>query len=171
MAKQTGEIIIEGTIDGITFYKMEGKGYARKKSSLTGKKVKRDPRFKRTMQSAHRFGRGNQLASKVYRSLLRQEQVYALFKELKRIAVLALKEGKEETDVLALLQQRIGKIGGESKTQDVIAQQQAVAGTTRPVKKTPRLFRVQGSRVKAVRKGRPNGLRHRRRARPAAPDR
>ena len=58
MAKQVGDIILIGTIDDITFYMMEGKGYARKKTSLTGKRVKRDPRFKRTMQSANRFGKG-----------------------------------------------------------------------------------------------------------------
>ena len=107
MAKQIGDIILAGTIDDITFYKMEGKGYARKKTSLTGKRVKRDPRFKRTMQSANRFGRGNQLASKVYRSLPRPKQVYALFKELKRIAILALKEGNSEAEVAEQLQQRV----------------------------------------------------------------
>ena len=109
MARQIGDIIIVGTIDDITFYQMDGKGYARHKSSLTGKRVKRDPRFKRTMQSAHRFGKGNQLASKVYRSLPREAQVYVLFKELKRIAILAIKEGKEEAEVLVLLQQRLRK--------------------------------------------------------------
>jgi hypothetical protein len=31
MAKQIGDIIITGTIDDISFYKMEGKGYARRK--------------------------------------------------------------------------------------------------------------------------------------------
>lgn len=43
MARQIGDIIITGTIDDITFYEMDGKGYARHKSSLTGKRVKRDP--------------------------------------------------------------------------------------------------------------------------------
>ena len=38
MAKQIGGIIIVGTIDDITFYQSEGKSYARRKSSLTGKK-------------------------------------------------------------------------------------------------------------------------------------
>ena len=109
MARQIGDIILVGTIDDITFYKMEGRGYARKKTSLTGKRVKRDPRFQRTMESAHRLGRGSQLASTVYRSLPRPMQVYALFKELKSIAILAIKEGKGEAQVLGLLQQRVAK--------------------------------------------------------------
>ena len=116
MAKQTGNIIIVGTIDDITFYEMEGKGYARSKSCLKGERVKRDPRFRRTMQSAHRLGKGSQLASKVYRSLPREAQVYGLFKELKRLAVLTLKEGKGEEAVLALLQERVGKKQEAQKT-------------------------------------------------------
>ena len=96
MAKQVGDIVIVGTIDDITFYRMDGQYYARKKTSLTGKRVKKDPKFKRTMESARRLARGSQLASKVYRSLPRNEQVYALYKELKSVAVRALKEGKPE---------------------------------------------------------------------------
>ena len=143
MAKQTGAIIIEGTIDDITFYKMDGKGYARSKSSLKGARVKQDPRFRRTMQSAHRFGRGNQLASKVYRSLPREEQVYGLFQELKRIAVLALKEGKMEAAVVELLQQHLGR---QQKQPTVICSERK----DRPpgLKQNPRLFRVYGGRLK-----------------------
>jgi hypothetical protein len=109
MAKQVGEKKMVGTIDDITYYKMEGKYYARKKSRLRGERVKRAAAFTRTMASAHRLGRGSQLASKVYRSLPKTEQVYALYKELKSIAVLALKEGVGEAAVLLLLEQRVGK--------------------------------------------------------------
>jgi hypothetical protein len=109
MARQIGEIILVGTIEGLTFYQMEGKGYARLKSSLNGKRVKRDPKFKRTMRSAHRLGKGSQLASKVYRSLPRREQEYSLYKELKSTAVLGLKEGKSEGEVMELLQRHLPK--------------------------------------------------------------
>ena len=158
MAKQIGDIIIVGTIDDITFYEMEGKGYARRKTSLTGKKVKKDPRFRRTMQSANRFGRGNQLASKVYRSLPREQQVYTLFKELKRIAILAIKEGKSEAEVLGLLQRRVGKSQAVTKTAAVRvpAFGRFKAG---PAKKTPRLFRVYGGRVKEAGRRKAKGRR------------
>jgi hypothetical protein len=109
MAKQVGEIKIVGTFADITFYKMEGEYYARKKSGLRGERVKRAAAFKRTMQSAHRLGRGSQLASRVYRGLPRAEQVYAVYKELKRLAVLALKEGVSEAAVLLLLERRVRK--------------------------------------------------------------
>jgi hypothetical protein len=158
MAKQIGDIIIAGTIDDITFYVMEGKGYARSKSSLTGKRVKKDPRFRRTMESARRLGRGSQLASKVYRSLPREEQVYALFKELKRIAILAMKEGKGETDVQGLLQQRVEMTKEVTRT-GAVRVQPDVRCKTGQIKKAPRLFRVQGGRLKEVYRPRAKGRR------------
>jgi hypothetical protein len=152
MAKQIGDIIITGTIDDITFYEMDGKGYARHKSSLTGKRVKRDPRFKRTMQSAHRLGKGSQLASKVYRSLPRAEQVYALFKELKRIAILALKEGKREEEVMMLLLQRVRKESARVTSPIVRTKKTGAVRTTPSF--TKKLFRVRGGRREKVRRRR-----------------
>jgi hypothetical protein len=158
MAKQIGEIMIVGTVADITFYRMEGKYYARRKTSLTGKRVKRDLRFTRTMESAHRLAKGSQLASKVYRSLPKHEQVYALFKELKSMAMLALKEERSEAEVLRLLQQRVGKL---AKTQDlqadcVLAKVRSIASGT---KKSSRLFWVYGGTLKEVKKQRTGGRR------------
>ena len=143
MVKLIGDIIITGTIDDITFYQMEGKGYARRKSSLTGKKVKRDPLFTRTMESAHRLGRGSQLASKVYRSLPREEQVYALFKELKSIAIRAIKEGKNDAEVMPLLKKRIGKANRINKPEPEI-QQSITKAQIQPNYAYSRLLRVHG---------------------------
>jgi hypothetical protein len=153
MAKQLGDIIIEGTIADITFYKMDGKGYARRKSSLTGKRVKKDPRFRRSMQSANRLGRGSQLASRVYRSLPRTEQVYGLFTELKSIAVRVLKEGASEETVLALLQQRLAK---KNTTVTPLAVKEPMVRAVRAVASfNKKLFVVRGgSRAKVARKER-----------------
>lgn len=41
MAKQIGPVFITGTIGDICFYKMDGQYYARMKSSLSSKRVKR----------------------------------------------------------------------------------------------------------------------------------
>ncbi len=43
MARQTSDIIITGTYDNLVFYRMEGKGYIRMKSSLTGKQFRTKP--------------------------------------------------------------------------------------------------------------------------------
>ena len=147
MARQIGDIIITGTIDDITFYEMDGKGYARHKSSLTGKRVKKDPRFKRTMQSAHRLGRGSQLASKVYRSLPKTEQVYNLFKELKRIAILAIKEGKGEMEVLRLLQQHLPTPAPAKAAEQTMPQNNSCKRVV-GVGPYPTPYRVNGGRSK-----------------------
>jgi hypothetical protein len=59
MAKQIGFLKITGTLGDITFYELDGEFYARKKSSLDGKRVKKDPRFRRTMYEAGEFGKAS----------------------------------------------------------------------------------------------------------------
>jgi hypothetical protein len=56
MARQMGPFPIAGTFDSIiTFYKTEFGLLARRKSSLDGKRVAKDPRFARTRQNAEEF--------------------------------------------------------------------------------------------------------------------
>ena len=74
MAKQAGPLLFSGTIDNLTFYIMNGKGYVKQKSCLTGKRVKTDPQFENTRRNAKWFGRGAQLASPVYRKLPAQKK-------------------------------------------------------------------------------------------------
>jgi hypothetical protein len=150
MAKQAGEIIIVGTIADITFYVMDGQGYARKKSSLTGKRVKKDPRFKRTMQSAHRLARASQLASLVYRSLPREKQVYALFRELTSMAICIIKEGKSEAEVVAFLQQQHLAARTPAESTKHKCSQHSSHKTTVGLRPCPLLFRVYGASIKQV---------------------
>ena len=98
-------------MEGITFYKMGGVYYARAKSSLTGRRVKKDPRFARTMESAGRLALGSQLASRVYRALGKERRVYALYCTMKQMAILALKEGKGEAEVLAMMRGYLADAG------------------------------------------------------------
>jgi len=79
MAKQTGIFKIIGTIGDITFYEMDGEFYARKKSSLDGKRVKRDPRFKRTMEEAIGFGKASAAARAVYWALPEELRVQGFY--------------------------------------------------------------------------------------------
>jgi hypothetical protein len=55
MAKQTGIILLTGTIGNMTFYKRDSGYYARMKSSLDGRRVKTDPAFRNTMVYAERL--------------------------------------------------------------------------------------------------------------------
>ncbi len=97
MAKVTDGFFL-GTKEGLTFYQMDGKLYVRQKSSLSGRKVKESPRFKRTMQSAGELGRASAIASKVYSELrfTQRKMVYVLYKKMTGVAKKALHAGRSE---------------------------------------------------------------------------
>lgn len=104
MAKQIGPFKLQGCYDNICFYKMDGQYYARTKSSLDSKRVKKDPIFRKTMQHAALLGRASKLAALVYRDLPQQKKEPGLYKKLTGQAMRMLREGKIEKEVLELLQ-------------------------------------------------------------------
>jgi hypothetical protein len=103
MARQTGLLRISGTLDGITFYQMGGKDYARTRSSLSGRRFREDRVFEGSRRSSRRFGQGNRLAGMAYRSAGCVGD-YPLFCALKKLAIGLLKEGLGEDVVLQALQ-------------------------------------------------------------------
>lgn len=74
MARQAGIMPITGTIDELTFYKHPDDGHlVKKKSRVTGERVKSDPNFKQTMLNASEFRtslRSAQLLRRGFDSLL-----------------------------------------------------------------------------------------------------
>ena len=103
LVKQIGDIKSTGTWGGVTFYTMRGEFYMRLKSTLTAKEVRTHKAFERSRRSSSRFGRGNELASFVYRSLREEERAYTLYCELKTLGVRLLKMRKNEEDVVQAL--------------------------------------------------------------------
>jgi len=99
MAKQIGPTKITGTIHNICFYKMEGQYYARQKSSLTGKRVKKDPAFAGTIRSAHLLGKSSKLASLIKRTFPKEEQSMELFRMLTGKVMRLMKEGIGEEEI------------------------------------------------------------------------
>lgn len=95
MAKQIGPVFITGTISDICFYKMDGQYYARMKSSLSGKRVKKDPKFRRTMEYATLMAQASKIASGIYRLLPAEERKHALYRKMTGQALRMLKEGLE----------------------------------------------------------------------------
>jgi hypothetical protein len=93
MARQTGILVLTGTLGNITFYKMRGQFYARNKSSLQRERVKTDPAFNRTMQYADRMALASRTASQLYRSLPREQQVLTLYRKMTSKAMELLKKG------------------------------------------------------------------------------
>lgn len=56
MAKTSGIIKIEGTVEDLTFYKKDGKSFVRKKGGVSGERIKNDPNFIRTRENNSEFG-------------------------------------------------------------------------------------------------------------------
>ena len=103
MAKQISDTIITGKIDNLVFYKMDGKGYVRAKSSLTRKKFKTNSRFANSRKSNERFAKGNRIASEVYNSISASERKYSMFTQLQSAAIALLKSGEPDSEVKANL--------------------------------------------------------------------
>ena len=66
MAKVKGIFSLSGSIGDITFYQKNGKTYARKKSNLTGERIKSDPKFEKTRAAGVDFAYSSKL-SKIIR--------------------------------------------------------------------------------------------------------
>ncbi len=122
MAKQIGPFKLQGCYDNICFYKMDGQYYARTKSSLDGKRVKKDPVFGETMRYATLFGRASTLAAMVYRALPPGKKEPGLYKKLTGQAMRMLKEGKTEREVMDMLQ----PVKAEKKFVAVVAKKESI---------------------------------------------
>lgn len=96
MAKQTGILKIKGTINGITFYRLEKEYYARKKSSLTGRRVKKDPVFRETMRYARLLAKASVIGSTVYHSIPKEKKRRELYQKITGQAIQLLKDGNNE---------------------------------------------------------------------------
>jgi hypothetical protein len=99
VAKQIGPYKITGTIDNICFYQMEGQYYARQKSLLTGKRVKKDPAFAGTMESANLLGKASKLASLIKGSFPKEEQCRELFRILTGKVMRLMREGVDAAEI------------------------------------------------------------------------
>ena len=70
MAKQiAGLCFLQGTFDVLTFYKMEGQHYCRRKSGLTSERVKKSKEFEKTMVLANLMSRASKIGSTIYKAL------------------------------------------------------------------------------------------------------
>lgn len=129
MAKQKGPVFFTGCSGGICFYRMDGQYYQRRKSSLSRKRVKRDPAFSRTMHYAGLLGNASRLAADVYRVLPRVQKKHALYRQLTGEAMQLLKKGMEASAVTEQLRQYLASL---TVKQALVTKP---AGQCRPVKK------------------------------------
>ncbi|WP_276482787.1 hypothetical protein [Paraflavitalea pollutisoli] len=103
MAKQVGPILLQTTWDDLTFYKMDGKYYARKKSRLTREKVLQHPAFLPTRRSASRLATAAKIASAVYKALPGGWRQFWMYQAFTGEAFKALKDGQSPSQVYEYL--------------------------------------------------------------------
>ena len=103
MARQTLPPFFIGTIDFLTFYKMHGRYFARKKSSLTAERVKTDACFIPTMQQADFLRRASKIGSVLYDLVPREHKQHQLYRTLTGQANLYLKKGLAEEEIVSRL--------------------------------------------------------------------
>ncbi|MCF8237514.1 MAG: hypothetical protein K9I85_05120 [Saprospiraceae bacterium] len=62
MARQNSLFKVKGTLDDVTFYERQGVHLVKKKTRLSGDRIKNDPAFERTQETFREFGTTNQVA-------------------------------------------------------------------------------------------------------------
>jgi hypothetical protein len=110
MGKQTGVKII-GTFGNTSYYRSRGQFLVRKVSSLTGKQVKTQKRFRNTMKSAGQLAEASRIASGVYNQLPGSKRELSLFRSLTGQAKLLLNEGKTVDEVREMLEGEVVNAG------------------------------------------------------------
>jgi hypothetical protein len=95
--------MIIGTFGCKCHYYSRGEFYVRSISSLTGKQVKKDKRFRNTMKSAGQLAQASQIASAIYKELPWTIRELPLFRTLTGKAKLLLKEGKTVDEAFEIL--------------------------------------------------------------------
>jgi hypothetical protein len=105
MAKQTGYVKAVGTVDGdINFYYDEEWGFlVRMLPGVSSKRYWKDPAFEGSRRSAERFGVGNIISSIIYRFVPVKRRYRHLFKQVRTIAIVCLKQGMDKGGVFQAL--------------------------------------------------------------------
>lgn len=67
MARQEDTILLTGPVGNLSFYKTKGGYFVRKKSGVSGDRIKSEPAYARTRENIAEFGRAS-LATKLFRS-------------------------------------------------------------------------------------------------------
>src|SRR6476661_11061246 len=99
MAKQKGRVKIKGTVD----YNLVWGYLARMIPGVDSYRFWTDPAFEGSRRSAERFGTGNIMSSIIYRFVPVKRRYRHLFKQVRTIAIVGLKQGMAKGDVFTAL--------------------------------------------------------------------
>jgi hypothetical protein len=107
---------------------MEGKYYARMKSSLTRKRVLKDPKFQLTRIHAVLLGEASTIASRIYRRINGERKKHALYREMTGRAIYMLREGKDKEAVFQCLSGQYLKLQPIAKVAPELHRKKVVKG-------------------------------------------
>ncbi len=112
MAEQIGLIKITGCYQNICFYQLYEKFYARSKSSLSGKRVKNDPAFRKTMEYASWMASASKTGSDIYRRFYKGKKDRKIYQAITGKALHMLKEGFSIKEIYDYLSKEIESFQG-----------------------------------------------------------
>jgi hypothetical protein len=96
-------ILFTGRIGRATIYRLGPIGILRAVSNLTGERVKKDPKFRRTMANAAILGRASGIGSFVYRELPKEFRQFWMYKAFTGEAIHLLRAGKTDEEAQDIL--------------------------------------------------------------------
>lgn len=105
MAKQKSQHPFTGKMGGTIGYKSNGEYLERENGNKEGKRFRRDPKRKRTMEYARTFGRASKGLKPLYYKLPKEQRRHGVFGALIGKAASLMYTGKTMEEVLPLFQQ------------------------------------------------------------------
>ena len=103
MGRQIHPVKLRGTVDNLTFYKMDGIYYIRKKSSLSRHKVLTAPCFEKTRMHAAQLKLASKIGSKMYRPLNKEQKCIDLYRAIVGRAKTLLHKGKTKQEIKQII--------------------------------------------------------------------
>jgi hypothetical protein len=100
------DIVFIGNAGGICGYMSHGINIIRKSTSLTGKRVEKDPAFKGFRKSCNRMKEASPIAASLYNLLTQEQKVYSLYRTLTGEALKMIKQGLEREIIIARLKKQ-----------------------------------------------------------------
>ena len=107
MARLAGRLVDKKT-DNVVVYEMRGHVYVRMKSSLTRQRVLRSKAFEKTREFAGNMAKSARVGSEIYKQLSLAKKNRALYQAITGIAASLFYKGKDETEVIQVLQKKFG---------------------------------------------------------------
>jgi hypothetical protein len=103
MARQKGPIYLRGTAGKMTYYRMGGRYYVRRKTSLDKERFYQDEAFTGSRKAAGLFGVASKIASEVYKMLPQKQKGHGVIGRLSGKANRLLHAGKCREEVFSIL--------------------------------------------------------------------